>query len=104
MNVNFLRPALALPWLAVAIAIFFRKPLGLEFLDDRWDDSTLTFGGIVALAFVLWNTFRWWAAARKSRADEAFIENPLKPRERNRHFEYNPELDFTRPGGDTSAK
>jgi hypothetical protein len=96
MNLNFLRPAFAFLWLAVGLAIVLRNPLGIGFFNDRWSDEDLLFGSIVAFALALWNGMRWWAGRRGTRP-AALPPNPLQPRDRDRPFEYNPELDFTKP-------
>jgi len=96
MSLNFLRPAFAFLWLAAGLAIVLRKPLGIEFFDDRWSEENLMFGAIVAFALSLWNGTRWWAGRRGARV-AALPPNPLQPRDRHRPFEYNPELDFTKP-------
>lgn len=96
MNLNFLRPAFAILWLIVGLVIVLRKPLGIDFFNDRWDDSDLLFGGIVAFALALWNGMRWWSSVRVKRIG-ALPPNPLRSSGESRPFEYNPELDFTKP-------
>jgi hypothetical protein len=102
MSLNFIRPAFALLWLFVALAILLRKTLGLDFF-ERWDDSDLNFGAIFAIALALWNGFRWWSS-RRIQSENSLPPNPLRPRENSRPFEYNPELDFTKPSDDAPVR
>lgn len=99
MNLNFLRPAFVLLWLVVGLAIIFRKSLGIEFFDDKWIASDLDFAAFAIFALALWNGFRWWSSRRNRREDRP-PSNPLQPRDVPRPFEYNPDLDFTKPTDD----
>lgn len=101
MGINFMRFALGMFWLVLSVTVFFREYLGPVVM-ARFDTPNSDFLAMFALALAGWNLARWYAGwARRASGTGVIASRPIERRtEPDRPFEYNPELDFTKPAPD----
>ena len=92
-------------WLAFGLPILFRHQLGLGWLDDRHDTTSLNFSGAILVAYGLWNTLRVLNGRRRAGVAPIAMSQPLAPKASpERPFEYNPELDFMKPDAELKPR
>lgn len=87
------RVVLAVFWLAMALALFFRDELFPADVLANYRGRNLAFGGWLALVLAGWNLARWYQA-EAARQRVAPARKPLRPRTGKGEYEYNPEFDF----------
>ncbi len=101
MKLNWARLVFAGLWLILGLALLLRDSVGLEWMSTRYAPENLNLGGGLAIAFAGWNAVRWFSG--RSRGSER-TRWPLTEKAPERPFEYNPELDFLKPGDDASTR
>ncbi len=103
MKLNWARLVFAGLWLILGMALLLRDSVGLEWMSARYAPENLNLGGGLAIAFAGWNCVRWFSGRFRGAGSARKTSEPLSEKAPDRPFEYNPELDFLKPGDDATT-